>query len=111
MAATTGFVGKGDRLVNITIVAQRFPFPLDRGDRLTIYHLVKHLSQRHRVTLVTFTEPYHERAWEAELQPYCARIETIPMRKWRCYANCLTGAVSTLPLQLHYNYDPAMARL
>lgn len=97
--------------MNITIVAQRFPFPLDRGDRLTIYHLVKHLSQRHRVTLVTFTEPYHERAWEAELRPYCARIENLPMLRWRSYVNCITGAVSTLPLQLHYNYDPAMARL
>lgn len=97
--------------MKITIVAQRFPFPLDRGDRLTIYHLVKYLSVRHRVSLITFTEPYHDPAWEAELQPYCKRIETVPMKKWRCYANCITGAVSRLPLQLHYNYDPAMARL
>jgi len=94
--------------MKITIVAQRFPYPLDRGDRLTIYHLIKHLSVRHEVSLVTFTEPYHEPAWNAELEPYCVKMETIPMRKWRCYANCITGVFSKLPLQVHYNFDPAM---
>ena len=97
--------------MKITIVAQRFPYPLDRGDRLTIYHLIKHLSVRHEVSLITFTEPYHEPSWNDELAPYCARIATIPMRKWRCYANCMLGLFSKSPLQVHYNYDPAMAAL
>lgn len=95
------------------IVAQRFPYPLDKGDRLTIFHLVKFLSQRHSITLVTFTDddPVHDPAWNQHLNPYCDRIETLPMKKWRKYLNCVTGAFDKVPLQVHYSHDPAMAKL
>jgi len=97
--------------MKIIIVAQRFPYPLDKGDRLTIYHLVKFLSKRHKVTLITFKERSHDPAWDAELEPYCDRIETLPARAWRAYANCALGFFDSLPLQVHYSHDPAMKSL
>ena len=40
--------------MKIVVVAPRFPFPLDKGDRLTVFHLLKFLSRRHQVSLVSF---------------------------------------------------------
>lgn len=97
--------------MKIIIVAQRFPYPLDKGDRLTIYHLIKFLSVRHQITLITFKERSHDPAWDAELQPYCERIETLPENKLRAYANCAIGFFDKLPLQVHYSHDPAMVTL
>jgi len=97
--------------LKIIVVAQRFPYPLDKGDRLTIYHLVKFLSQRHQVTLITFKEPSHDPAWDAKLEPYCERIETLPENRLRSYVNCALGFFDSLPLQVHYNHDPAMVSL
>ncbi|MBX2846820.1 MAG: TIGR03087 family PEP-CTERM/XrtA system glycosyltransferase [Acidiferrobacterales bacterium] len=97
--------------MKITIVAQRFPYPLDKGDKLTIYHLIKFLSKRHQVTLVCFKERSHNPAWDAELQPYCERIETLPENAMRAYANCALGFFDSLPLQVHYSHDPAMTAL
>jgi len=97
--------------LKIIIVAQRFPYPLDKGDRLTIYHLIKFLSERHQVTLITFKEPSHDPAWEAELQPYCEAIHTLPENRVRAYVNCAKGFFDDLPLQVHYSRDPAMTSL
>jgi len=97
--------------LKILIVAQRFPYPLDKGDRLTIYHLVKFLSERHQVSLITFKERSHDPAWDAELQPYCETINTLPENRMRAYANCVTGLFDSLPLQVHYSHDPAMVSL
>ncbi len=96
--------------MKITVVAQRFPFPLDRGDPLTIFHLVKHFSARHQISLVTFTEPNYNPDWVKKLKPFCERIETVPIRKWRICANSLAGLPTRTPLQLHYFSDPTMRR-
>lgn len=97
--------------MKITIIAQRFPYPLDKGDRLTIYHLIKFLSKRHRVTLITFKERSHNPDWDAELEPYCERMEFLPENRARAWANCALGFFDSLPLQVHYSYDPAMKAL
>lgn len=97
--------------MKIIIVAQRFPYPLDKGDRLTIYHLIKFLSKRHQITLITFKEKSHDPDWDKELTPYCERIENLPHRKWRGLFNCVKGLFDQIPLQIHYTYDPAMSVL
>jgi len=94
--------------MKITVVAPQFPFPLDRGDRLTVYNLLKHFSKRHEMSLVCFMEPNQDPSWVNKVQPFCQRIEIVRLRKWRAYANCLLGIPGCTPLQVHYFSDPAM---
>ena len=94
--------------LNIVVVAPRFPFPLDRGDRLTVYNLLKFLSQRHKVSLVCFLGADQDPAWVTKLEPFCERVVTVPLNKTRVYANSLTGALGSVPLQVRYYADPAM---
>lgn len=94
--------------MKITVVAPRFPFPLDKGDRLTIYYMLKYFSKNHDMSLVCFMEPDQDPAWIDKLQPFCERIEVVPWRKWRAYANCLLGLLGSTPLQVNYFFDPIM---
>jgi len=92
--------------MNMVIVAPRFPFPLDKGDRLTVYHLLRYFSQRHQVSLVCFLEPEQDPAWVEKVEPFCEQVEIVPLSKTRAYANCVTGLFSPTPLQLQYYSDP-----
>lgn len=94
--------------MNIVLVAPRFPFPLDKGDRLTIYHMLRYFSQRHTVSLVCFLEPEQDPAWVEKVEPFCEQVVIVPLSKRRAYANCMTGIVGRTPLQLRYYSDPAM---
>lgn len=96
--------------MKITVVAPRFPYPLDRGDRLTIYHLLKYFAQRHQVSLVCFTKPEQDPSWIQQIRPFCERVELIPLRTWRAVTNSALGFFSTTPLQVNYHRDPAMRR-
>lgn len=97
--------------MKIVIVAPRFPFPLDKGDRLTIYHLLKYFSQRHQVSLVCFLEPEQDPAWVEKVQPFCERVEIVPLQKTRAYTNCLIGLPSRVPMQMQYYSDPRMHKV
>jgi len=94
--------------LNIVIVAPRFPFPLDKGDRLTIYHMLRYFSQRHCVSLVCFLEPEQDAEWVEKVEPFCEQVVIVPLNKKRAYANCALGVIGRTPLQMHYYADPAM---
>jgi len=94
--------------MNIVVLSPRFPFPLDKGDRLTVFHLVKYLSARHRVSLVCFLEPDQDPAWVEKVEPYCKRIECVPLNRLRAAANAAIGIFGATPVQMRYYRDPAM---
>ena len=41
--------------VRLLIVTSRFPFPLEKGDKLRMYHQLRYLQERHEVVLVSLT--------------------------------------------------------
>jgi len=99
--------GDGLRLL---VLAPRFPYPLDKGDRLTVFNLVKHFSRLHDVTLVTFLEPGQDPADRKHLDGFVDRIETVPLSKWRSYLRAVAGMLRGRPLQVGYYSSPQMAR-
>ena len=105
--ATRASPGDGVRLL---VLAPRFPYPLDKGDRLTVFNLVKHFSRLHDVTLVTFLEPGQDPADRRHLDGFANRIETVPLSKWRSYLRAVVGMLRGRPLQVGYYSSPRMAR-
>ena len=94
--------------LNIVVVAPRFPFPLDRGDRLTIYNLLQFFSKRHKVSLVCFLEADQDPSWVTKVEPFCEQVVTVPLNKTRVYANSVSGVLGSTPLQVRYYADPTM---
>jgi sugar transferase (PEP-CTERM/EpsH1 system associated) len=83
---------------------------LDKGDRLTVFNLLKHFSRLHDVALVTFLEPGQDPADRRHLDGFVDRIEMVPLNKWHSYLRAVLGMLRGRPLQVGYYSSPRMAR-
>ena len=64
----------------ILIITSRFPFPLEKGDKLRIYHQIKYLSRYNSIHLVSLnTESKIPEISIKELNKYCEKIHIINM--------------------------------
>ena len=47
--------------MKLVVVTSRFPYPLEKGDKLRLYFQIKYLAQRHEITLLSLAdEPVSE---------------------------------------------------
>ena len=61
--------------MKILFLTQRFPFPLDRGDRIRSYHILRYLAGRHNVSLASLTdEDIQDSHWK-EIKDLCATVD------------------------------------
>lgn len=98
--------------MNILFLSRWFPFPADNGSKIRVFNLLRQLSRRHTVDLVSFTagEPIHQAM--AELQRYCRTVKTTPFRPFKPNRlTALMGYFSTLPRSVIDMYDQKMQRL
>ncbi|HCD66946.1 MAG TPA: hypothetical protein DEQ56_00560 [Bacteroidetes bacterium] len=97
--------------MNILFLANRFPYPPFRGDKLKIYNLTRRLAQKHNLFLVTFYEERSELNYLKEIQPFFKEIELVYLPKWRSVLNGIPALFSKTPLQLAYFKSAKMKRM
>tara|TARA_B110000902_G_scaffold110428_1_gene130354 strand:+ start:29823 stop:30989 length:1167 start_codon:yes stop_codon:yes gene_type:complete len=92
-------------------VANRFPYPPFRGDKLKIFNLTRRLSEKHNLYLVTFYESRDELNYLKEIQPFFKEIELVYLPKWRSILNGIPALFSRTPLQMAYFKSAKMKRM
>jgi|TARA_B110000114_G_scaffold183174_1_gene223932 sugar transferase (PEP-CTERM/EpsH1 system associated) len=97
--------------VNILFIANRFPYPPFRGDKLKIYNLTKRLAAKHDLYLVTFYESRDELNYLKDIQPFFKEIELVYLPKWRSILNGIPALFSHTPLQVAYFKSSKMKRM
>src|SRR5437764_15247021 len=66
---------------DILFLAHRVPYPLDKGDRIRTFHILRFLAQRASVHLACLAdEPVSEEALQA-LARVCHRLHIVPLGK------------------------------
>ncbi len=98
--------------MKILVLASRFPYPIEKGDKLRLYHQIRELSQIHEVVLFALSDIRVLPEDFAEMARYCSQIYLFPLNKrgtaWRVLRAWLRG----LPMQVGYFREPALqARL
>ncbi len=88
--------------MKLLFIANRFPYPPFRGDKLKIYNLVKQLSQKHEVDLITFVEQDSDYQYVNELKSIFSNVILIRLPKWKSIFNVLFGFLNSKPLQVNY---------
>jgi sugar transferase (PEP-CTERM/EpsH1 system associated) len=63
--------------MRILFLTPRMPFPPNRGGEIIIFNLLKRLSARHEVALVTFYDSDDELRHVARLREYCVRVDMV----------------------------------
>lgn len=97
--------------MNILFVANRFPYPPYRGDKLKIYNLTRRLAKKHTLYLVTFYEKRDELSYLEEITPFFKEVELVYLPRWRSVLNCVPALFTSTPLQLAYFKSLKMKRM
>lgn len=88
--------------MKILFVANRFPYPPFRGDKLKIWNLARNLSRAHELHLITFLENPDDAQYLPELRTCFRHIHLVPLPKWRSALSCLMALPGSMPLQVAY---------
>jgi polysaccharide biosynthesis protein PslH len=96
--------------MRLLFLTSRLPYPPFQGDRLKIYHILRILSRKHQITLLSFCEDSAENSLSHELDQFCQRIETIILPKSKSYLNILMGLFNSKPFQVSYYHSLAFQR-
>jgi polysaccharide biosynthesis protein PslH len=84
----------------ILYLTQVLPYPLDSGAKVRQYHMLRHLAQRHEVTLVSFTRSDDPPEAIAHLKTVCQAVHTVPMQRsmWRNLRAGVEGILTGEPI-------------
>lgn len=93
--------------MKILVALSRFPWPLEKGDKLRAYYQLKGLSQSHEIHLVCLNEEDVSEASRQELS-FCKSIRIIRLSKARVAFNLVAGIFNGLPFQVNYFRSKAM---
>ncbi len=88
--------------MKILFIANRFPYPPFRGDKLKIYNLAKRLALHHELHLITFTEQKSDIQYLPKLDAIFSKIEIVHLPKLQSVFNVGLGLLGKLPLQVNY---------
>jgi len=59
-------------MANILFLAHRIPFPPNKGDKIRSFHILKHLTTKHRVFLGAFIDDENDWQYTEEMQSICS---------------------------------------
>ena len=104
--------------MNILFLSTWYPYPPDNGSKLRVYHLLRSLAARHRVTLLSLTfgtaDPV---VGNTILMDFCAEVQTVAQSPFECSAvaralrffSPVPVVNRTIPA-MHYQVTRALAR-
>ncbi len=80
------------------------PFPPNKGDRIRNFHILKHLSRDHAVTLIYPSFSEQDMAYSSSLEEYCSAVHTIRLSPLLAKVKCCFGLLGGRPLtNAHFN--------
>jgi polysaccharide biosynthesis protein PslH len=93
--------------MNVLVLTPYIPYPPSFGGSVRIYHLIRQLSRRHQVHLLSFRE--EAGAGDPRgLEPFCRTITLIPRVVGDKRLQQLTSLLSPHSFQWRFHYNPPM---
>ena len=96
--------------IKLAILASRFPYPLDQGDRLRLFHQIRYLSEKFEISLICTT---HERVSDyaiSVLKEYCNQVFIIKLGLAGSIMSGINFFLKGKPLQLSMFYSEGARR-
>lgn len=96
----------------ILFLSQLLPFPLNTGPKVRSYYVLRHLTQKHQVTLLAFSRPDDPPEAVQHLREFCEKVHLVMMHRsqarnvFALIASMLAGESFTI----RRDYRPKMAQ-
>lgn len=88
--------------MKILLLLPRFPYPLDKGDKLRAYHQIVELAKRHEIYLFALSHTPVPHDSYSRLLACCSAVRHLQIRWWESAWGILRALLSRRPLQLGY---------
>ena len=96
--------------MNILFVCHRFPFPPKRGGKIRPFNMIRHLGERHRVTVASLVRSDQEAKEGAGLGAHCAHYEMVRVRNPVQAARMVARLPTPVPSSFGFFHSPELAR-
>jgi glycosyltransferase involved in cell wall biosynthesis len=70
-------------VARILFLTHVLPYPPNSGAKIRAYYVLRHLTQQHEVTLVSFVREDDHPEYIAHLERFCRAVYTVPMQRSR----------------------------
>ena len=96
--------------MKILFFTQVLPYPLNAGPKVRAYYVLRHLAQKHEITLVSFVRSTDTPAAIAHLATFCHAVHTVPMPRspLRDGYHLLRSLLSQQPFLIARDWNGAM---
>lgn len=88
--------------MKILVLSSRFPYPLEKGDKLRLYYQLRELSKRHEIVLFSLSDQDIESAHITNLQKFCRKVYVFKLNKYDIARHIIKGFFNGTALQLAY---------
>jgi sugar transferase (PEP-CTERM/EpsH1 system associated) len=91
--------------MKLVILASRFPWPLDKGDKLRMFYQIKHLSELNEIYLLAISDRDVSVSDKKELLKYCKEVHVFYLSKPTIAVGLIRAFFNSKPLQIGYFYS------
>jgi sugar transferase (PEP-CTERM/EpsH1 system associated) len=97
--------------MKLLVLLSRFPYPLDKGDKLRAFHQLRCLAERHEICLFALSDEDVPTEAKAAVRPLCrGGVVVHRLRRPRIAGNMVRALASGRPLQVGYFHDALAQR-
>ncbi len=94
----------------IVVCLSRFPYPLDKGDKLRAYNQIKQLTTIFDVYLICTTDIQIEDEKLNVLTNICKEVHVFKLNKWKITWRLIANIISNKPFQVAYFHQHSIQR-
>lgn len=95
---------------HLLFLAQRLPYPPNKGDKIRSWHILEHLAKRYRVHLGCFIDDEADWQYADHVRSLCASSHFAALKPWPARARCGLALASDKPLTFAYFQDSGLRR-
>ena len=87
--------------MKLVVLTSRVPYPLEKGDKLRIFHQIKHLSQKHEICLICLNDSQEE-IDTSVLKQSVSELHIVQLSNWKIPFRMFFALFHHLPFQVLY---------
>ncbi len=90
--------------MKLVVLTSRIPYPLEKGDKLRIFHQIKHLSKTHEICLICLNESA-EKIDTSVLEEMVSELHIVQLAKWKIPFRLFFALFHSFPFQVEYFFE------